>query len=202
MLPVFFPTSPRRQSERQSSIAGRSSTPGYPYYIPLDQGSQFKDTFVSISRAAGVDVDKYGIEAHNALGFGERYHHPLRNTFLKLGLCDARDLRFQTLDNHHCKDLSMKPLRSDTSMYSSLVNGHLTGPSGTYFDDMLPLATMISKPAEDESPPLTFTVFHLTPTADNPRLLQIDQNGYVDRMFLLSSDVTFSDFASLRMQLA
>lgn len=52
-------------------------------------------------------------------------------------LCDAGDLWFQTFDNQHRKDLSIEPLRSDPALYSSLVNGHLKGLSGTYVDNML-----------------------------------------------------------------
>lgn len=57
---------------------------GLPNSIRVDQGSQLKDSFITIGRASGVEVNRSGVEAHNALGIGERYHHPLRNTFRKL----------------------------------------------------------------------------------------------------------------------
>ena len=56
---------------------------GLPNSLRADQGSQLQDSFVNIGRASGVQVNHSGVESHNALSIGERYHHPLRNTFRK-----------------------------------------------------------------------------------------------------------------------
>lgn len=42
--------------------------------------------FNSIRRASGTEINQSGVESHNALGIGERYHQPLRYTFRKLKL--------------------------------------------------------------------------------------------------------------------
>eukprot|EP00171_Calliarthron_tuberculosum_P022911 IDg22911t1 len=59
---------------------------GMPNRMLVDQGSAFgkSDAFISIATRSNVQVETTGIEAHNSLGLGERYHQPLRNTFRKL----------------------------------------------------------------------------------------------------------------------
>lgn len=51
---------------------------GLPNMVRVDQGSQLRDSFIYVGRASVVQVNSPGIEAHNALRIGERYHHPLR----------------------------------------------------------------------------------------------------------------------------
>ena len=57
---------------------------GMPNVITTDSGSQFRDTFIDICALHDVKVQTTGVESHNSLGIGERYHAPLRNTYRKL----------------------------------------------------------------------------------------------------------------------
>lgn len=57
---------------------------GLPRKILVDQGSPFGNLFASIGSLTNEDVQRTGIESHNSLGLGERYHQPLRNTYSKL----------------------------------------------------------------------------------------------------------------------
>lgn len=57
---------------------------GLPNRIITDQGSNFGKFFVHICEQNNVQAEKTGVEAHNSLGLGERYHQPLRSTFRKL----------------------------------------------------------------------------------------------------------------------
>ena len=63
---------------------------GLPRKILVDPGSQFGDLFISLGAISNVEVQRTGIESHNSLGLGERYHQPLCNTFrkLKIGYAD------------------------------------------------------------------------------------------------------------------
>ena len=57
---------------------------GMPNVITTDSGSQFREAFIDIASLHDVEVQTTGIESHNILGIGERYHEPLRNTYRKL----------------------------------------------------------------------------------------------------------------------
>lgn len=58
---------------------------GAPDNIRHDQGSQFKGAeFQAMAAESGIRTRPIGFEAANAMGVGERYHGPLRRTFLKL----------------------------------------------------------------------------------------------------------------------
>ena len=48
---------------------------GLPNAIRFDQGSQLGNFLISIGTISGIQVNRSGIETHNALGIGERYHH-------------------------------------------------------------------------------------------------------------------------------
>ena len=52
------------------------------------------------------------------------------------GLCESGDLWHTTLDSHHREELGMKPLRSDSALYTYTMNGLLKGLSGSYVDDL------------------------------------------------------------------
>ena len=128
------------------------------------------------------------------------------------GLCESRDLWFRTLDVRHMKDLSMRPLRSDPSLYAGMVNNSLEGLSGTYSEDMLRAgdayfrasAKSTSKTfgmAEDEQPRCTFTGFRLNPDGYSQQL-QLDQDAYVKNLRTLNSCATFSEFTTVRIKLA
>ena len=54
----------------------------------VDQGSQLGRSapFAECAMTAKIELEVTGTEAHNALGVGERYHQPLRNTYRKLRL--------------------------------------------------------------------------------------------------------------------
>lgn len=58
---------------------------GYPDIIRLDQESAFMSKeFKSLTNSAGIELKISGVESHNAIGPGERYHAPLRHIFLKI----------------------------------------------------------------------------------------------------------------------
>ena len=55
-----------------------------PYAIAADEAKKHKDIFSELAHISDINLHKSGKEAHNSLGIGERYHGPLRKTFLKL----------------------------------------------------------------------------------------------------------------------
>ena len=57
---------------------------GLPDTMVVDEGSQFRKVVAELATIHDVNVEKRGIESHNSLGIGERYHKPLRDTYLKL----------------------------------------------------------------------------------------------------------------------
>ena len=58
---------------------------GHALEIHADQGPQFRSKrFVSNANTSGVKLRLSGVESHNSLGVGERYHHYLRRIFTKV----------------------------------------------------------------------------------------------------------------------
>ena len=57
---------------------------GLPQNIMVDEGSQFRNLFAELTALHEVNLEKSGIQSHNSIGVGERYHKPLRDTFRKL----------------------------------------------------------------------------------------------------------------------
>ena len=52
---------------------------GYQDRIKVDQESQFTTPrFKQITDATGIELSLSGVESHNSLGAGERYHDLLR----------------------------------------------------------------------------------------------------------------------------
>lgn len=105
----------------------------------------------------------------------------------------------------------MKPLRSDSALYSLMVDGLLQGLSGTYMDDLLRcgnkrFAELGKKTntrfemADNEKPPCTFTGFNLSRTDEGT--IELHQNTYVESLRPMPVDATWKDFASTRMKLA
>lgn len=64
--------------------------------IMVNEGSQFRKIFVELAALHDVKVEKSGVESHNSLGVGERYHKPLRDTYRKLKL-DCPSMQRQLL---------------------------------------------------------------------------------------------------------
>jgi len=59
--------------------------PGFPNNMKTDQGSIFTSPrWQHLCKASGIVLKNSGIESHNSLGNGERYHNPLRRIFLKI----------------------------------------------------------------------------------------------------------------------
>lgn len=57
----------------------------YPDKFKVDQDTVFKSReWRQLSDDAGIVIDFSGVESHNAIGVGERYHAPLRRIFLKI----------------------------------------------------------------------------------------------------------------------
>lgn len=58
---------------------------GFPDTLALDQGPQFtSNEWVNLARASGITIKPSGVESHNALGAGERYHSYLRRIYNKV----------------------------------------------------------------------------------------------------------------------
>ena len=58
---------------------------GYPDRLRTDAGSVFTSPrWKEIAKMAGIELRLSGIEAHNSLGIGERYHEPLRRIYRKV----------------------------------------------------------------------------------------------------------------------
>jgi Reverse transcriptase (RNA-dependent DNA polymerase) len=58
---------------------------GYPDVVRSDAGSVFTSgRWRDLTSAAGIDIQISGIESHNSLGIGERYHAPLRQVYDKI----------------------------------------------------------------------------------------------------------------------
>ena len=59
---------------------------GLPDNIAVDDGSQFRKVFAELTALHDINLEKSGTQSHNALGIGDRYHKPLRDTYRKLKL--------------------------------------------------------------------------------------------------------------------
>ena len=58
---------------------------GFPDIIKADQGSVFTATeFETYCTSQGIKIKLFGVESHNSLGAGERYHDPIRRIFDKI----------------------------------------------------------------------------------------------------------------------
>ena len=69
---------------------------GLPQWIMVDEGAQFRNVFAELAALYDIKLEKSGIQSHNSLGIGERYHKPLSDTYLKLKL-DHRSMQRQIL---------------------------------------------------------------------------------------------------------
>lgn len=127
------------------------------------------------------------------------------------GLSESGDHWFETLDDHHCRELGMCTLRSDPAMYVKMKDNQLIGLSGTYVDDILRVGSeefrMIASKTnnefemdDDKELPCTFTGFKLEKNEDG--VLQLQQHDYLSQITVLPEDASFSDLASTRMKLA
>ena len=59
--------------------------PGYPDKMRTDQGTQFKSPrWKELTDATGIQLILSGVESHNSIGPGERYHAPLRRIYQKI----------------------------------------------------------------------------------------------------------------------
>ena len=55
---------------------------GYPNRMRVDQESSIMSKgWEAMASAQGIELKASGVESHNPLGVGERYHHPLRRVF-------------------------------------------------------------------------------------------------------------------------
>jgi transposase InsO family protein len=58
---------------------------GYPDRLRIDSGSAFTSVkWKTITESRGITLSISGVEAHNSLGIGERYHGPLRRVYQKI----------------------------------------------------------------------------------------------------------------------
>lgn len=58
---------------------------GFPEIMKVDQGSAFKSVrWKRLCEEVGTVTQESGVESHNSLGSGERYHEPLRRIFRKI----------------------------------------------------------------------------------------------------------------------
>ena len=88
---------------------------GFPEVMATDQGPQFKfDRWRNLLNLAGITHHPSGVQSHNALVVGERYHSFLRGIYRK-----ARQQHPQP-ENKHILALSVKAM-NDTAGYYGLV---------------------------------------------------------------------------------
>lgn len=101
-----------------------------PSRIRVDRGSCFGGDFFSIAKKSNIDVARSGVDAHSALGVGERYHEPLRNTLrnAKLNMPHMSEASILTLCLKAMNDI----LGSEGSVPSALVFGEF--PSTRHFE--------------------------------------------------------------------
>ena len=89
--------------------------------LAFDEGPQFLHAFVEICELHDVEWKKSGVQHHNELGKGERYHAPLRNTYRKL------KVEFPEMNKHILLNMSVEAgndtLGSDGIVPSDLVFG-------------------------------------------------------------------------------
>ena len=57
---------------------------GLPHCALVDEGTQFRNIFAELASIHDMQIKKSGIQSHNSLGVGERYHQALRDTYGKL----------------------------------------------------------------------------------------------------------------------
>lgn len=88
---------------------------GYPDEVSTDQGPQFRATeWKNLLQAAGIKENSSGVESHNALGVGERYHAYLRRVYNKVRAENP------TLTTNNALQLAVKAT-NDTAGPSGLV---------------------------------------------------------------------------------
>ncbi len=88
---------------------------GYPSKMKTDQGSVFTSPrWKQITDMTGIELQLSGVESHNSLGKGERYHAPLRRIFLKI-----KD-HYPNLENELILKLAVKAM-NDTMGPNGLV---------------------------------------------------------------------------------
>ena len=83
--------------------------------MATDQGPQFKSQlWKTLLLLAGIQHFQSGVQSHNALGVGERYHAFLRDIYSKVRL------QHPGIEKSHCLSLSLKAM-NDTAGYHGLV---------------------------------------------------------------------------------
>ena len=88
---------------------------GYPDEVRCDQGPQFRSKrWDDILRMAGISKKLSGVESHNSLGVGEKYHDFLRTIFCKV------TATYRYLDKNFALTLSVKAM-NDTAGPDGLV---------------------------------------------------------------------------------
>ncbi|CDF36767.1 unnamed protein product [Chondrus crispus] len=88
---------------------------GFPDAMATDQGPQFKSQrWKTLLLLAGIKHFQSGVQSHNALGVGERYHAFLRDIYRKVRL------QHPGIERSHCLSLSLKAM-NDTAGYHGLV---------------------------------------------------------------------------------
>ena len=88
---------------------------GHPDIIRVDQESAFtSQEFEKLAHRNGIHIQLSGVQSHNAIGPGERYHQPLRRIFNRIN----EDV--PTIDPHLALQLAIKAM-NDTSGPEGLV---------------------------------------------------------------------------------
>ena len=78
---------------------------GYSTENHVDQGPQFTpEKWKSLPAAAGIQMEESGVEIHNALGVGERYHSFLRQIYRKVRT------QFPAISKEYALPLSVKSM--------------------------------------------------------------------------------------------
>lgn len=82
---IFLPSKSTKDIWHCFIVCWAATYVGYPDKFRVEQESVFTGKeFNELSKAAGIEVQLSGVESHNAIGVGERYHDPLRRIFLRI----------------------------------------------------------------------------------------------------------------------
>lgn len=169
------------------------------------------------------DVKQAYLQSAHPLGGSTYIRGPLpesnisKDNLLKLlkplyGISESGGLCHKNLKDLYRRDLSMNPLPSGSALFCyNTSTSLLKGLSGTYVDEMIRVGSpafyemaktthRLFKIGPDDHPPCTFTGFHLSRNPTDH--LVFDQHAYLAKIRPISTDDTFSNFGSTRMQVA
>jgi hypothetical protein len=126
------------------------------------------------------------------------------------GLSDSGDYWSKTLSDFHAQQLRLEQATGDFALYFRRLANKLVGISSTYVDDLLQAGTPEFRQdmerqfkssfdmADTKCGAFTFAGIQ----AENGKRFSLHQNGYIDRLDILPSSASFSDYRAQRAKVA